>query len=99
MTTEAGTSTRMSQGHLEAAPWRAADPLRGPVDPSVERAVRRRVDRWWLERDNRVVGINRWSFGELADADVSGVVRLRLWSRPGRTGDGSFCGRVDRRNP
>ncbi|MCZ2811717.1 hypothetical protein O2W15_09735 [Modestobacter sp. VKM Ac-2979] len=99
MTTEASTSNRMSQGQLEATLWRAANPLRGLVDPGVKRAVRRQVDGWWLERDNRVVGTDPWSFGEVADVDVSGVVRLRLWPQPGRTGDGSFCGWVDRRNP
>jgi hypothetical protein len=73
--------------------------LPGGRGEGVKRAVRREAGGWWLERDNRAVGTDSWLFGEVADADVRGVVRLRLWPRPGRVGDVSSSGRVDRRNP
>ena len=51
----------------------------------VKRALRHDDDGWWVERDNPAEGADSWSWGSsLADADVVGVVRWRLWPRPGR---------------
>ena len=34
--------------------------------------------RWWVERDNRAVGSDSWSFGSVADAQILARVLLRL---------------------
>lgn len=34
--------------------------------------------RWWVERDNRAVGSDSWSFGSVDDADILGRVVARL---------------------
>ena len=51
---------------------------------SVKRAVSREPSGWWVERDNPREGSDSWSVGSIPDEDVLGVVRLRLWPRPGR---------------
>jgi hypothetical protein len=51
----------------------------------VKRALRHDDDGWWVERDNPAEGADSWLWGSaVADADVLGVVRWRLWPRPGR---------------
>ncbi|WP_380168841.1 S24/S26 family peptidase [Jannaschia sp. R86511] len=70
-----------------------ADPAPGDVvvarlpdgrGPGVKRAVRREPEGWWLERDSVSAGTDSWTFGAVADEAVLGVVRARLWPRPGR---------------
>ncbi|WP_426561836.1 peptidase S24 [Angustibacter sp. McL0619] len=56
----------------------------GPRPVSVKRAAMRVHDGWWVERDNPDEGVDSWLVGAVADADVLGVVHLRLWPRPGR---------------
>lgn len=51
--------------------------------PAVKRAWRREPQGWWVERDNPRTGVDSWSLGAVADADVLGVVTARLWPRPG----------------
>jgi nickel-type superoxide dismutase maturation protease len=54
---------------------------------AVKRVAHREVDGWWLERDNPAEGVDSWQVGAVADGDVVGVVRARLWPRPGRLAD------------
>jgi SOS-response transcriptional repressor LexA len=58
--------------------------LPGGRPDAVKRAVRRDVDGWWVERDNPRDGVDSWIVGAIADHEVRGVVRLRLWPRPSR---------------
>lgn len=58
--------------------------LPGGRGAGVKRAVRHEPEGWWLERDSRTTGTDSWLFGAVADDAVRGVVRLRLWPRPGR---------------
>ena len=58
--------------------------LPGGRGPGVKRAVRREPDGWWVERDSATEGSDSWLFGAVPAADVRGVVRARLWPRPGR---------------
>jgi hypothetical protein len=53
---------------------------------AVKRVAHRDRRGWWVERDNPRVGVDSWSVGAVADRDVHGVVRVRLWPRPGRLG-------------
>ena len=46
---------------------------------AVKRATMRERGGWWVERDNPDEGVDSWSVGAIADADVIGVVWLRLW--------------------
>jgi hypothetical protein len=40
---------------------------------------------WWVERDNPAEGIDSWQLGApVPDADVLGVVVVRLWPPPFR---------------
>jgi len=40
---------------------------------------------WWVERDNPAEGVDSWQLGvPIPDADVLGVVALRLWPPPFR---------------
>jgi len=39
---------------------------------------------WWLLSDNPAEGVDSRHRGAFADGAVLGVVRLRLWPRPGR---------------
>jgi hypothetical protein len=52
-----------------------------PNQLSVKRAVRRAGDGWHVEGDNSVGSTDS---RELGPAEVLGVVRWRLWPRPGR---------------
>jgi signal peptidase I len=58
--------------------------LPGGRGAGVKRAARRDREGWWLERDSVTTGSDSWLFGAVADEDVRGVVRARLWPRPGR---------------
>lgn len=62
--------------------------LPGGRGPGVKRAVRLEPEGWWLERDSPAAGADSWLFGAVAVPDVHGVVRARLWPRPGRLGRG-----------
>ena len=58
--------------------------VRWPARPgqlAVKRAVRRRGDGWHAEGDNAAGSTDS---RELGVAEVVGVVRYRLWPRPGR---------------
>lgn len=46
---------------------------------AVKRAAAHGPDGWWVERDNPREGVDSWSVGAIPDADVLGVVLLRLW--------------------
>jgi phage repressor protein C with HTH and peptisase S24 domain len=46
---------------------------------AVKRATRREQGGWLVERDNPVEGVDSWSVGAIADADVIAVVLLRVW--------------------
>ncbi|TIC88799.1 peptidase S24 [Nocardioides sp. GY 10113] len=50
----------------------------------VKRAVERRDAGWWLLGDAAPVGVDSRHRGPVPDAAVLGVVRARLWPRPGR---------------
>jgi phage repressor protein C with HTH and peptisase S24 domain len=39
---------------------------------------------WWLASDNPAEGVDSRHRGAIADGAVLGVVRLRVWPRPGR---------------
>ena len=52
--------------------------------PGVKRAVRQETDGWWVERDSPATGSDSWLFGTVPTDDLLGVVRARLWPRPGR---------------
>ncbi len=52
--------------------------------PAVKRVAHREAGGWWLERDNPAEGVDSWLVGAVADSDVVGVARARLWPRPGR---------------
>jgi SOS-response transcriptional repressor LexA len=52
--------------------------------PAVKRVGHREPGGWWLERDNPAEGVDSWQVGAIADGDVLGVVRARLWPRPAR---------------
>jgi len=58
--------------------------LPGERGAGVKRAVRLEPDGWWVERDNPAAGVDSWLFGAVAVHAVHGVVRARLWPRPGR---------------
>ena len=57
--------------------------LPGDRPEAVKRAVHREDGGWWVERDNPAEGVDSWLVGAIPDADVRGVVRARLWPRPG----------------
>ncbi len=54
-----------------------------PGQLSVKRVVRADGAGWWVEGDNRAASTDS---RELGPAHVHGVVRWRLWPRPGRLG-------------
>jgi SOS-response transcriptional repressor LexA len=59
--------------------------LPGGRPVSVKRLGVRDGDGWWVERDNPAEGVDSWQLGApVADADVLGVVVVRLWPRPFR---------------
>ena len=74
----------------DGAPPRPGDvvvvDLPGGRGTGVKRAARWEPGGWWLERDSATTGTDSWSFGAVAADAVHGVVRARLWPRPGRIG-------------
>ncbi|MGI8308176.1 S24 family peptidase [Saccharopolyspora hattusasensis] len=54
---------------------------RRPGQLSVKRALRREVDGWHVEGDNNFGSTDS---RELGPAEVLGVIRWRLWPKPGR---------------
>jgi|NGEPerStandDraft_6_1074524.scaffolds.fasta_scaffold46573_3 phage repressor protein C with HTH and peptisase S24 domain len=58
--------------------------LPGGRPEAVKRVVHRQAGGWWVERDNPAEGVDSWLVGAIADDDVLGVVRGRLWPRPRR---------------
>jgi phage repressor protein C with HTH and peptisase S24 domain len=58
--------------------------LPGGRPEAVKRVVHREPGGWWVERDNPAEGVDSWLVGAIADDDVLGVVRGRLWPRPRR---------------
>jgi Peptidase S24-like len=52
---------------------------------SVKRLGLRDADGWWVERDNPAEGVDSWQLGRpVPDADIVGVVLLRVWPPPFR---------------
>lgn len=49
---------------------------------AVKRVVRRESSGWWVERDNPDEGVDSWSVGAVAEADVVARVLGRVWPRP-----------------
>ena len=59
--------------------------LPGARPLSVKRLSRREANGgWWVERDNGFEGVDSWLVGALGPDALLGVVRARLWPRPGR---------------
>ena len=59
--------------------------LPGGRPVSVKRLGPRDGGAWWVERDNPAEGVDSWRLGApVADADVLGVVVVRLWPPPFR---------------
>ncbi len=58
--------------------------LPGGRPTAVKRAALATAEGWWVERDNPAEGVDSWSVGPVAPADVLGQVVARLWPRPGR---------------
>ena len=46
---------------------------------AVKRVAHREGDGWWVERDNPGLGVDSWSVGAIADADVLARVVARVW--------------------
>jgi hypothetical protein len=52
---------------------------------AVKRLAVRDGDGWWVERDNPDEGVDSWQLGApVPDADLLGLVVLRVWPRPFR---------------
>lgn len=51
---------------------------------SVKRLAFRQDDGWWVERDSKLEGVDSWQIGAVPDADLLGLVVLRLAPSPGR---------------
>jgi len=74
------------------APSRRARPgrlavvrLPGGRPLGVKRLAVREGGGWWVERDNPVEGVDSWQLGApVADADLLGLVVLRIWPPPFR---------------
>jgi signal peptidase I len=61
--------------------------VRLPERPlAVKRATRREGSGWWVERDNPEEGVDSWTVGAVADADVVAVVVTRIWPPMRRRG-------------
>jgi nickel-type superoxide dismutase maturation protease len=58
--------------------------LPGGRPVAVKRLLARRPEGWWVERDNPAEGVDSWQVGAVADDGLLGVVRWRVWPRPGR---------------
>jgi SOS-response transcriptional repressor LexA len=54
--------------------------VRLPDRPIAVKRAERRVDGgWWVVRDNPHDGVDSWTVGAVADADVVAVVVARVW--------------------
>jgi hypothetical protein len=52
---------------------------------AVKRLAVRDQDGWWVERDNPREGVDSWQLGRpVPDADIVGLVLLRVWPPPFR---------------
>ena len=52
---------------------------------SVKRLGLHDADGWWVERDNPLEGVDSWQLGTpVPDADIAGLVELRVWPPPFR---------------
>jgi SOS-response transcriptional repressor LexA len=82
------TRARAQPGDVVLVRWPAR-----PAQLSVKRAVRRMAGGWFVVGDNRFGSTDSHDLGA---AEVLGVVRWRLWPRPGRlrrgTGPGELGG-------
>jgi len=58
--------------------------LPGDRPVAVKRLLTRRPEGWWVERDNPAEGVDSWQVGAVPDDGLLGVVRWRVWPRPGR---------------
>jgi signal peptidase I len=58
--------------------------LPGDRPIAVKRLLSRQPDGWWVERDNPREGVDSWQVGAVPDDGLLGVVRARVWPRPGR---------------
>lgn len=70
---------------------RLPDSPGGPRPVAVKRVTRRVDDGWWVERDNPAEGVDSWQVGAIPEADVLGLVLLRL--PRGRAGRARGSGR------
>ncbi len=46
---------------------------------AIKRVVRREAGGWWVESDNREVGVDSWVVGAIPDDDVVALVLGRWW--------------------
>lgn len=46
---------------------------------AVKRATRRVPGGWWVERDNRLMGVDSSSVGPISDTDLVATVVCRIW--------------------
>ena len=72
--------------HRRTHPGRIVVVRLSPDRPlSVKRLAVRDADGWWVERDNPAEGVDSWQLGRpVPDADLLGVVLLRMWPPPFR---------------
>ena len=79
---------RGAAASVPAAPARDGSPSCGcrPDRPvAVKRLALRDDDGWWVERDHPTDGVDSWQLGRpVPDADLLGLVVLRLWPPPFR---------------
>jgi phage repressor protein C with HTH and peptisase S24 domain len=94
--------------HRRARQGRIAVVRLSPDRPvSVKRLGIRDAGGWWVERDNPAEGVDSWQLGRpVPDADIIGLVVLRVWPPPFRLpaarmslrpGDGTKASRPRRR--
>jgi hypothetical protein len=57
--------------------------LPGDRPEAVKRLLWRHPEGWWVERDSPREGVDSWQVGAVADDGLLGVVRARVWPRPG----------------
>jgi Peptidase S24-like len=72
--------------HRRARQGRLAVVRLSPDRPlSVKRLGIRDAGGWWVERDNLAEGVDSWQLGSpVPDADILGLVLLRVWPPPFR---------------
>jgi SOS-response transcriptional repressor LexA len=72
--------------YRRARPGRLVVARLSPDRPvAVKRLGVRDADGWWVERDNPAEGVDSWQLGSpVADADILGLVLLRVWPPPFR---------------